>query len=124
MSQGVSIMDLGLNEFRLDLLEYIKNFPDIDKVPCGMHTIIKSNDDAPKGVIFVLRNRETGINIDNKNQLHPFYMVYLAEDGSVVCNHLEPKAMLDKIRFLCKGKTKPISVMPLMEMDKRLSKNL
>ena len=36
-------------------------------------------------------------------------MVYLAEDGSVVCNHLEPKAMLDKIRFLCKGKTKPIA---------------
>ena len=30
MSEGISIMDLGLNEFRLDLLEYLKTHPDMD----------------------------------------------------------------------------------------------
>ena len=30
MATGISIMDLGLNEFRLDLLEYAKNHPEIN----------------------------------------------------------------------------------------------
>lgn len=34
-------------------------------------------------------------------------MVYISEDGQVICDHLSPKAMLDKMRYLCKGKTEP-----------------
>ena len=108
MTTGISIMDLGLNEFRLDLLEYIKNHPDIEKAPFGLNAVVPANEDAPAGVIFVLKNRSDSVNIDNQNRLHPFYMVYISDEGEVICDHLSPKQMLDKMRFLCKGKTQPI----------------
>ena len=108
MSTGISIMDLGLNEFRLDLLEYIKHHPDIEKTPFGLHSVTAATPDMPAGVIYVLKNRTNSVNIDNQNRLHPFYMVYISNDGDVVCDHLSPKEMLDKVRFLCKGKTEPI----------------
>ena len=75
MNTGVSIMDLGLNEFRLDLLEYMRSSVDIEHTPMGLHAITSVRKDAPKGVIFVLKNRNNDINIDKKNRLHPFYMV-------------------------------------------------
>ena len=108
MSTGISIMDLGLNEFRLDLLEYIKYHPDIEKTPFGLHSVAAASEDTPAGVIYVLKNRSNSVNIDNQNRLHPFYMVYISKDGKVICDHLSPKQMLDKMRFLCKGKTEPI----------------
>ena len=108
MSSGISIMDLGLNEFRLDLLEYIKHHPDIDKTPFGLHSVAAASEDVPAGVIYVLKNRSNSVNIDNQNRLHPFYMVYISNEGEVICDHLSPKQMLDKMRFLCKGKTEPI----------------
>lgn len=108
MSTGISIMDLGLNEFRMDLLEYIKNHPDIDKAPFGLRSVAAASEETPAGVIYVLKNRSNSVNIDNQNSLHPFYMVYISNDGKVICDHLSPKQMLDKMRFLCKGKTEPI----------------
>ena len=108
MSSGISIMDLGLNEFRLDLLEYVKNNPNLEKTPFGLHAVAAASGDCPPGVVFVLKNRSNSVNIDHQNRLHPFYMVYISEDGEVVCDHLSPKAMLDKLRYLCKGKATPI----------------
>lgn len=109
MTTGISIMDLGLNEFRLDLLEYVKQHPDLDKTPFGLHAVTAATEDTPPGVVFVLKNRSNSININRQNRLHPFYMVYIRDDGEVVCDHLSPKDMLDKMRFLCKGKTEPIA---------------
>lgn len=108
MTTGISIMDLGLNEFRLDLLEYAKNHPDLDKVPFGLHSVAMSEEDTPPGVIYILKNRSNSVNIDNQNRLHPFYMVYIGEDGEVICDHLSPKEMLDKMRYICKGKTEAV----------------
>ena len=88
MSTGISIMDLGLNEFRLDLLEYIKYHPDIDKTPLGLHSVAAASEDTPAGVIYVLKNRSNSANIDNQNRLHPFYMVYISNEGEVICDHL------------------------------------
>ena len=108
MTSGISIMDLGLNEFRLDLLEYVKHHPDVDKAPFGMHAVTASNSEAPSGVIYVLKNRTNSVNIDNQNRLHPFYMVYIDNSGEVICNHLSPKDLLDKMRFVCKGKNEAL----------------
>lgn len=108
MSTGISIMDLGLNEFRLDLLEYIKTHPDLDQTPYGLHAVVPSSNDTPAGVIYILKNRSESVNIDHQNRLHPFYMVYIRNDGQVVCDHLSPKEMLDKMRLLCKGQKDPI----------------
>ena len=107
MNTGVSIMDLGLNEFRLDLLEYINSNHDVEHTPFGLHAVVPATDQAPAGTVFVLKNRTAGVNIDHKNQLHPFYMVYIKEDGEVLVDHLHPKDLLDKMRLLCKPLTKP-----------------
>ncbi len=108
MNTGVSIMDLGLNEFRLDLLDYMKQGHDIEHTPMGLHAIVPATKEAPPGVVFVLKNRNNEVNIDRKNRLHPFYIVYIGQDSSVIINHLEPKSLLDLIRKLCKGKSEPI----------------
>lgn len=108
MSSGISIMDLGLNEFRLDLLEYVKNHGDLDKKPKGMHAVVAATDELPEGVVFILKNINNSENIDNQNRIHPFYMVYIGIDGEVICDYLNPKKMLDDIRLLCRGKKEPI----------------
>ena len=108
MSSGVSIMDLGLNEFRLDLLEYVKGHEDLEKKPKGLHAVVPATEELPEGVIFVLKNINNSVNIDNQNRIHPFYMVYIGGDGEVICDYLNPKKLLDDIRLLCRGKKEPI----------------
>jgi hypothetical protein len=108
MQSGISIMDLGLNEFRLDLLEYVKANGDMDMVPFGLHAIAPASEGCPPGLVFVLKNRDNSVNIDAQNRLHPFYMVYVGTKGEVVCDHLSPKELLDKIRSLCKGRNAPL----------------
>jgi hypothetical protein len=107
MNSGVSIMDLGLNEFRLDLLEYMRENPDIEHTPFGLHAVVPSSQTNPPGVVFVLKNRNNGVNIDRKNRLHPFYLVYVLDSSEVVINHLAPKDLLDRMRQLCRGKSAP-----------------
>jgi hypothetical protein len=108
MQSGISIMDLGLNEFRLDLLEYVKQNGDMDTIPYGLHAVVPATEDCPPGVVFVLKNLNNSVNIDMQNRLHPFYMVYVGTDGEVICDHLSPKELLDKFRSLCKGINIPV----------------
>jgi len=107
MSNGISILDLGLNEFRMDLVDYIKNHDDLDAAPKGLHAVVKSDEDNPSGIIFVLKNLNEGVNINHTNRIHPFYMVYISDEGKVICDYLNPKKLLDSFRCLCKGKIEP-----------------
>ncbi len=107
MNTGISIMDLGLNEFRLDLLEYMQHNHDVEYTPYGLHTVVPATAECPAGAVYVLKNRNNSVNIDRQNRLHPFYLVYIAESGEVVINHLAPKDMPDRLRQLCKGKSEP-----------------
>lgn len=111
MSTGISIMDLGLNEFRLDLLAYIKNHGDLEKTPRGLHAVVPKTEGCPEGVIFVLKNVNNSVNIDNQNRIHPFYMVYISKEGEIVCDYLNPKGLLDDVRLLCRGKSEPIKAL-------------
>ena len=111
MSTGISIMDLGLNEFRLDLVGYVETHSDLEKKPKGMHAVVPATEELPEGVIFVLKNINNNINKDNQNRIHPFYMVYIGTDGEIVCDYLNPKKLLDDIRLLCKGKKEPIKAL-------------
>ena len=104
VSGGASITDLGLNEFRMDLVDYYEHNPGIDSLPHGLHAVVRGEE---PGVLFVLRNVNQGVNIQHRNQLHPFYLVYMKEDGTVLHGHLEPKAVLDEMRLLCRGKDVP-----------------
>ena len=98
---GISITDLGLNEFRMDLVEYHKTNPDIEHVPTGINAIVRGAD---PGILFVLRNVNNAVNIGGRNQIHPYYLVYVKDNGEILHGHLEPKACLDLMRSLCKGK--------------------
>lgn len=110
MNTGVSITDLGLNDFRMDLVNYVNENGDLDTVPFGMHTVVKSDPEKGiiPGVIFVLRNVNAEVNINNQNRLHPFYLVYISEDAEVIIDHLNVKKTMDFLRALCKGKSEPV----------------
>ncbi|WP_141305872.1 C-terminal helicase domain-containing protein, partial [Lactobacillus delbrueckii] len=104
MNEGISITDLGLNDFRMDLLAYMKEHKDLDRLPFGIHAVV--HGDKP-GVIFVLKNVNKKINIKDRNRLHPFYIVYVDMDGEILVNHLQPKDILDEMRHLAKGRNEP-----------------
>jgi hypothetical protein len=80
----------------------------MDKKPRGLHAVVPKAAELPEGVVFVLKNVNNSVNIDNQNRIHPFYMVYMGVDGSVVCDYLNPKQLLDDVRLLCRGKREPI----------------
>lgn len=110
LKTGISITDLGLNDFRMDLVNYVKTHGDLGSVPNGMHAVVPA---APErglvpGVIFSLRNRNEGVNINRQNRLHPYYLVYVAQDGTIIANHTEPKKLLDLARAACKERSEPI----------------
>lgn len=109
MNGGISITDLGLNEFHLDLLDYVKKHPDIENAPLGLHSVVQATKENPPGVIYVLKNRVKDVNIDKRNPIHPFYMVYITDDGNIICNHLNPKKLLDEMRLLCRNQAEPIA---------------
>ena len=107
---GVSITDLGLNDFRMDLLNYVKEHGDLENVPFGMHAIVPAQPQLglKPGVIFTLKNIHDSVNVNQQNRLHPYYLVYVGDDGEIVADHTEVKRLLDMIRSSCKGKVEPI----------------
>ncbi|WP_172196038.1 helicase-related protein [Saccharibacillus qingshengii] len=112
MDTGVSITDLGLNDFRMDLVNYVKEHGQMDEVPGGLHAVVST--DASKGitrpgVVFVLRNIDEALDAKRQNRLHPFYLVYIGDSGQVVTNHLDVKKTLDVLRALCRGQGEPVA---------------
>lgn len=111
LKTGVSIMDLGLNDFRMDLLNYAKAHGDLELAPKGMHAVVPAQPELglKPGVIFTLRNRNDSVNVNQHNRLHPYYLVYVAQDGEIIANHTEVKKLLDLVRTSCKGQNEPIA---------------
>ena len=118
---GVSITDLGLNDFRMDLVNYIKTESDLHNMPNGMHAVFPSNlaKGLHPGVIFALRNRNQSVNINQQNRLHPYYLVYIGNDGQTIINHTEAKKLLDLVRSCCKGQQEPI--LPVCNLFNKLT---
>ena len=108
---GVSITDLGLNDFRMDLLGYIKNNGDLSTAPRGLHAVIPSDPSKGlrPGVIFALRNVAADEYINRGNRLHPHYLVYLDNQGEVIVSHTEAKHLLDLLRVGCRPHEEPVS---------------
>lgn len=108
MGSGVSITDLGLNEFRMELLEFAKHHPELETTPGDISAVTAAQPDAPAGVIVVLKNIHNEVNVQNRNRIHPYYLTYLSEDGEVIYDHLSPRDILETMRRLCRGKTEPV----------------
>lgn len=110
LKTGVSITDLGLNDFRMDLLNYVKAHGDLELAPKGMHAVVPAQPELglKPGVIFTLRNINDSVNINQHNRLHPYYLIYIAQDGEIIANQTEVKKLLDLVRSSCKGQVEPI----------------
>ncbi|KRH78443.1 RNA polymerase-associated protein RapA [Ferrovum sp. JA12] len=110
LKTGVSITDLGLNDFRMDLLNYVKANGELNNVPSGMHAVVPAKPELGlrPGVIFTLRNRNPSVNVSQHNRLHPYYLVYINREGEVIHDHTEVKLLLDLVRSCCKGQAQPI----------------
>ncbi|MCG2792162.1 MAG: ATP-dependent helicase, partial [Weeksellaceae bacterium] len=109
LREGIDITDLGLNDFRIDLSNYIKEYGEMVDIPEGIHAIVESTETLKPGVIYVLKNINKSININKLNRLHPFYLVYINNEGKLLFNHIESKKILDAIRMLSKGIKEPIT---------------
>jgi hypothetical protein len=107
---GVNITDLGLNDFRMDLVNYTKTGENLSLLPNGLHALVPVRPDIglKPGVIFTLRNRNSGVNIQQHNRLHPYYLVYISDGGEVIIDHTEVKKLLDLSRSGCMGLSAPV----------------
>lgn len=111
LKTGVSITDLGLNDFRMDLLNYVKANGELNNMPSGMHAVVPAKPELGlhAGVIFTLRNLNASVNVNQHNRLHPYYLVYISREGEVIHDHTEVKRLLDLVRSCCKGQGLPIA---------------
>ena len=110
LKTGVSITDLGLNDFRMDLLNFVKANGELNSMPSGMHAVVPAKPEMGlrPGVIFTLRNLNPSVNISQHNRLHPYYLVYINREGEVIHDHTEVKRLLDLARSCCRGQAQPI----------------
>lgn len=108
MSEGISIMDLGLEDYRMDLLKYLDSHPELEKVPKGLQAILSVENKEAEGAIFVLKNKDELRGKNQKNQLHPYYILYVNSVGELVVSPEESKKILDLLGSLCRGKTQPL----------------
>ena len=111
LSSGVSIADLTLTDFRIDLADYRKAAPEaLDPVPLGVHAVTVTADaDIPAGVIFCLRAEGAAAEgrFEPGYPLAPHYLVHVGEDGSTLLPFTQARAVLDRLKRLCIGKDMP-----------------
>lgn len=106
LSNGVSITDLTLTDFRIDLAQYLKEHPDqLDTLPLGSYAVTTSIDaDISPGVIFCLR-AEGGQQVDYP--LAPIYLAHVGDDGVVLLPYPQAKRILDRLKRLALGRGLP-----------------
>lgn len=100
ISESISITDLGMNEFRLDLMHFIKERKDLPKPRKGTYAVTFAEPGCPAGMIFVLKNTTSKTKIKSPNRLHPYYLVYVTMSGKVQYSYLQPKDTLLALKKL------------------------
>jgi len=109
VSGGISITDLTFNDFKIDLMEYMKsNRQKLEDAPSGIYSIVKIDDEHRKtikpGVIFLLKQFKGFEETKDQNPLFPHYMVYVGEEGTALLNYNQVKKIMDYYKKLCSGK--------------------
>jgi hypothetical protein len=113
VSGGISITDLTLNDFKMDLMGYLKtDEAKLKKSPLGIHSVVlnkNSSDSAiEKGTIFCLKLLKNEVHTDNYS-LEPYYLVYVNEDNEVKLGFSSAKTVLDIYKNLCMGQDEAMS---------------
>lgn len=108
ISNSISITDLTFNDFKTELMDYMKeNKGELEKAPQGIHSIvsipIELRDELEPGVIFLLRQTTGTIESRDKNPLSPYYLVYINSKGEVKLPYIYSKKILDNYQKLCAG---------------------
>ena len=108
LSNGVSITDLTLTDFRIDLAQYLKEHPgQLEGLPLGTYAVTTSIDaDIVPGVIFCLRAEGA---VAAKGQpsdypLAPIYLAHVGDDGAVLLPYPQAKRILDRLKRLALGR--------------------
>lgn len=119
LSSGISIADLSLNDFRIDLAGFLKdNAGKLESLPFGTLAVTTSGFTAersgseatvPPGVIFCLRavGDEAMKTIEPGYPLAPHYLVHVGENGAVLLPFTQVKQVLDRMKRLCIGRDLP-----------------
>lgn len=104
VSDAISITDLTFNDFKIELMEYMKEHrKELDNAPFGIYSIVPAEEFEP-GVIFLLRQVKGVKESKDKNALTPYYLVYISEYEEVKLNYIQSKKILDYYQKLCSGK--------------------
>lgn len=105
MDGSVSITDMTLNDFRMDLSGFMKeNLELLKQSPSGFHAVVGSDSrEFPAGAIFCLKDVYGKVEQDPNYALAPFYLVYVEESGEILFNHIQAKKSLDVFKKLCSG---------------------
>ena len=111
LSSGVSIADLTLTDFRIDLADYLRGHPDaLATFPLGAYAVTTTADDEiPPGMIFCLRAEGPAATrqFEPGYPLAPYYLVHVGEDGAVLLSFTQAKQVLDRLKLLCPGRDMP-----------------
>ena len=107
MNEGISIMDLGLEEYRMDLLNYLAQHPELAKMPKGLQAVVSAGEGKPTGAILLLNNTTNNTNLYQNNRLHPYFLVYMDDQGQSVYPVSETKQLMEHLRFITKEKDQP-----------------
>ncbi len=114
LSSGVSIADLTLNDFRIDLTGYLREHKDEGlERPFGTYAVTTTPADAeipiPPGVIFCLRAMNEGSQqaAEPGYPLTPHYVVHVGDDGEVLLPYTQAKQVLDRLKKLALGQREP-----------------
>lgn len=115
LSSGVSIADLTLTDFRIDLARYLKENKDrVESMPLGAFSAaVGAGGDAsiPPGVVFCLKAvGEAAVKaIDPEYPLAPYYLVHVGDNGEVLLPFTQAKQVLDRVKRLCYERNEPDS---------------
>lgn len=122
MGENISLTDLTLDDFRTELLNFLKgNEERLKNAPFGLYAVVPSaqhplgvkqydtlhgtlRDILKPGVVLCLKQRGATTQGESVNPLQPYFLVYVRDDGTVRYNYVHAKQVLEMYRMLCAGR--------------------
>jgi len=105
LSAGVSIADLTLSDFRVDLADFERAHPArLDAEPPGTFAVTFASEDLPPGFVFCVRDEHA---VDDPAHapdypLAPHYAIHVSFEGDeVLLNHRRTRPILDLLKAAC-----------------------